>query len=133
MKTLLTNQSGMWIFGRLIWQNYSIHIRWHGIFKMTVELGFQPEAFHFPDDRNQAFEVFQGLKQEDRLEVQYLRRGHRRSLTYRIIPRGSAVQPNDKAKSPSSAPAEPAKQDAEAKPPAAGVKSSAKTPATQHT
>ncbi|MGE0324297.1 MAG: PDZ domain-containing protein [Polyangiaceae bacterium] len=65
---------------------------------------------------NQAFEVFQGLKQAETLEVEYLRRGERRNLTYRIIPRGSVDQ------------AAPAKQDATIKPPATG----AKAPATQH-
>lgn len=67
---------------------------------------------------NQAYEVFQGLKQADRLQVEYLRRGQRRSLSYRIIPRGSTSEDDGKA---------PRKPDA--KPPAADA---AKAPAAQH-
>lgn len=38
----------------------------------------------------QAYEVFQELKTVDQLQVQYLRQGQRRSLSYRIIPRGKS-------------------------------------------
>ncbi|MCA9627909.1 MAG: hypothetical protein KC766_09590 [Myxococcales bacterium] len=74
---------------------------------------------------NQAFEVFQGLKQAERLEVEYLRRGHRRSLSYRIIPQGTQVKPTDE-------PAEPKPTAPGAKDESKASSAKVKTPATQH-